>query len=417
MQVGVRSDDAHRDAAAPVELKGISVLVVDDNATNRRIFEKTLEKWQMLPTLVENGADALTAVRAAQQRGEPFRLVLLDANMPEMDGFSVAQHLTQDAHVAAPTIMMLTSSGEPEDAGRCKALGISTYLIKPVRQAALCEAILETLGRTGTREVPAAVASKARPTAALRILLAEDNIVNQRVATGVLEKAGHAITVAENGQIALELLAKQRFDLVLMDMQMPEMGGAEAIVVIRTDERATGAHMPIISLTAHALKGDRERCIEAGADGYVSKPLSPAALFGEIDRVLARPTTTTAAPRSHSMPAGIGNDLLARVGGSEAMLQEVIELFLEDCPKLMNNLREALAAGDADAVYYSAHTLKGSAGNFDAIAVVGLAQRLEARAREGSIDAGRAVFALLEVEIASMMSALAGAGEHLRHAS
>jgi CheY-like chemotaxis protein len=247
----------------------------------------------------------------------------------------------------------------------------------------------------------------------LRVLLAEDNIVNQRVAIGVLEKAGHTVTVAENGLIAVDMFERLPFDVILMDMQMPEMGGAEAIAAIRLREETTGSHIAIVSLTAHALKGDRERCLAAGADGYVSKPVSPAALSAEIGRVMSRGPETPAAPPG----IYVAETLLARVGGSHEMLAEIIGLFLEDSPKLMDVIRQALSAGDANAAYRGAHTLKGSAGNFDAHVAVALAQRLEARAREGNIESANSAFTALEQEMGSLLAALAGTREALQCAS
>jgi signal transduction histidine kinase/DNA-binding response OmpR family regulator len=407
IDVVVLPDDTVESSLPILALRDMAVLVVDDNATNRRIFEKMLEKWEMRPTLVDSGAGALIAVREARHRGEPFALVLLDANMPDMDGFTVAKRLTEDASMPAPTIMMLTSSGEPRDSAQCLELGIATYLIKPVRQVALCEAILETLGRTA--KTPARARAEATRTRPLRILLAEDNVVNQRVALGVLEKAGHTVTLAENGLIALEKIGRAAFDLILMDMQMPEMGGDEAITAIRLREQATGEHIPIVSLTAHALKGDRERCLAAGADGYVSKPVSPVALLSEIERVIGQPATFAAASALH-----VSDTLLARVGGSHEMLHEIIGLFLEDSPRLMEVIRRALSDGDTNAAYRGAHTLKGSVGNFEAHEAVALAQRLEARAHEGDIESAKGAFASLEREMTALDARLAATREALQ---
>jgi signal transduction histidine kinase/CheY-like chemotaxis protein len=410
--VDVLSDELDEHDDLPLAaLRNMPVLVVDDNATNRHIFEKALEKWKMRPALVTNGPDAIVAVREAIERGQPFKLVLLDANMPDMDGFTVAGRLTADGGAKAPTIMMLTSSVETLDALRGRDLGISTYLVKPVSQAALCEAILATLGRTAKAIAPASIA--AAPARPLEILLAEDNIVNQRVAIGVLEKAGHTVTLAENGRIALDLFERTPFDLILMDMQMPEMGGADAIAAIRAREAGTGRNIAIVSLTAHALKGDRERCLATGANGYVPKPISPAALFAEIERVTTRGPSLAAVVPS----VDVTEPLLARVGGSHVMLEEIIGLFLEDAPKLLESIRQALAAGDANAAYRAAHTLKGSVGNFDALLAVALAQRLEARAREGDIAAANGVFASLEAEMHSLQLTLAGTREALQCAS
>jgi two-component system, sensor histidine kinase and response regulator len=415
VQANLLADEAHESDVPLVELHDMRVLVVDDNATNRRIFEKTLETWKMQATLVSNGPDALLAVREAEERGAPFALVLLDANMPGMDGFAVARELIGRAASHPPTIMMLTSSGEPQDSERCRKLGIASFLVKPVEQAALCQAILETLGRTAAKK-SAPVHTEPPKQVSLRILLAEDNVVNQRVAIGVLERAGHHVTLAENGRIALDLCDRGTFDLVLMDMQMPEMGGAEAIIGIRNRERTTGGHIPIVSLTAHALKGDRERCLEAGADGYVSKPIVPAVLFAEIEAAVAGKPAPPADAQSMEAVA-ISDTLLARAGGSHEVLREIIELFLEDSPKLLNDIRTALANDDAQAAYRAAHTLKGSAGNFDAHEAVAIAQRLEARAREGNLEAARAVFARLEVETNALLATLANTGEALKCAS
>ncbi len=403
----VRRDQPPADAL-PSALQGLRVLVVDDNVTNRRIFERTLEKWEVVPTLVDSGYGALAAIRSAAERGAPFGLVLLDANMPGMDGFTVAAQLAE-GRAGAPPVMLLTSSGDLADPERCRDLGIAAYLVKPVRQAALREAMLGVLGGAQTPLSPAApepsqAARRAPSGDALEILLAEDNVVNQRVAIGILEKAGHKVAVADDGRKAVRAFTAGRFDLVLMDMQMPEMGGAEAIALIRAAEAPTGSHTPIISLTAHALKGDRERCLEAGADGYVSKPIVPAELFREIDATLARRSSAGA------VDVWSESGLLARVGGSEQLLHEIIGLFLEDCPQLVEDIRRGLARGDAPAVSRAAHTLKGSAGNFDAKEVTALAQRLEARAREGDLETSRSTFAMLEKTVTEMLSRL----DHIR---
>jgi CheY-like chemotaxis protein len=370
----------------------------------------------MRPTRAESGAEALHAVRAAKGRGDPFRLVLLDAHMPGMDGFTVAQQLKSDP---GPAVMMLTSSGESLDSTRCRALGISTYLVKPVRQAALIQAILAALSPIPAVEAEQTVPAEKPDHAPLNVLLAEDNVVNQRVARALLENAGHHVTIAENGRLAMAALGGAAFDLVLMDMQMPEMGGAEAIEAIRAGELARGGteHLPVISLTAHALKGDRERCLAIGADGYVSKPIAPPILFAEIERVVPHASSPTPAV---AVPSPVGKGLLARVGGSQAVLEEVIGLFLEDCPKLIDAIRAGIAKDDGAAVYRAAHTLKGTVGNFDASDAMTIAQRLEARAREGDFAACRTIFPGLEVAINTLLASLAamtGKGEALPCAS
>jgi signal transduction histidine kinase/DNA-binding response OmpR family regulator len=402
IKVAVRSE--HRAPAVPAALVGRRVLVADDNATNRRIFQKTLEKWQMVPTLVENGLAAIDAVLDAQQRGQPFDLVLLDVNMPGMDGFSTAEQLRDQPDGALPTVMMVTSSDQFGDAQRCKEMGIVAYLVKPVRQAALREAVLATLDtpRRPAEQSRREVKAPAGP--ALRILLAEDNVVNQRVAIGLLTKAGHQVTLAENGRQALDALGTQMFDLILMDMQMPEMSGGEAIMAIRDRERRAGGHIPIIALTAHALKGDRERCLEAGADDYLAKPIVPGTLH---ERIAVLVTAATPDPPPTAFDQARASALLARVGGDPLLFRDVIELFLDDCPNQIDAIRQAIHDQQSDRVYRAAHKLKGSAGNFDAHEVMALLQRLEARARDGDLSTCASVFVEIEAEAERLMSALA----------
>jgi signal transduction histidine kinase/CheY-like chemotaxis protein len=410
--VPVRVDTEGISKSNPPQLIGRSVLIVDDNATNRAIFEKTLTRWQMIPVPVESGAAAIRAVHAAEERGAPYDLVLMDVNMPQMDGFTTAERIKAEAGGTTPTIMMLSSSDQTGDAARCRKMGVACYLVKPVRQAALRAAILKALDGTDMKIDAAAQATAAPQLASLRVLLAEDNVVNQRVAIGILQKAGHTVTLAENGLRALAALEKGTFDLVLMDMQMPEMGGGEAMGAIREGEKTTGRHIPIVALTAHALKGDRERCLEAGADGYVPKPVSPAMLFREIERVLGRHAVPAADPH-----AGVDPEILARVGSDPEVLREIILLFIEDCPKQLDGIRAGLAEGDPDAVYRAAHTLKGSVGNFQAQEIVALLQRLEARAREGDLATAAKIFEQIEGDTKRLMTTLAHTGERLACAS
>ena len=274
-------------APEPMRLREVPVLVVDDNATNRRLLQQVLANWGMQSTLAEGGEAALTILRHAKHARAP--LVLLDAHMPEMDGFAVAEQIKQDPALAGATIMMLTSGGRPGDITRCRELGIATYLIKPIMQADLLDAILTALS-TGTLAAgqPARDLPIAEPHAAhrrLHILVAEDNAVNRRLVVRLLEKRGYLVAAAVNGREALHAMREQEFDLVLMDLQMPEMDGFEVTAEIRRREAALGTHrLPIIALTARALKGDLDRCLAAGMDAYVSKPIEPADLFATIER-------------------------------------------------------------------------------------------------------------------------------------
>ena len=273
----------------PVEpecLHGMRVLVVDDNATNRRILEEVLRSWRMLPTSAASAAEALERIRAANAAGSPYRLVLTDAHMPHMDGFAFAEQIKQDPIAGSTVVMMLTSGDQPEDARRCEQLGIAAYLLKPIKQSELLAAVQLALGIATPRERAAETVERARRMGPLRILLAEDSIVNQKLAVALLEGEGHSVTLVTNGHEALEALEHALFDLVLMDVQMPDMDGLEATTVIRDREKRTGKHLPIIAMTAHALKGDRERCLDAGMDGYIAKPIRALDLFDAIDRLV-----------------------------------------------------------------------------------------------------------------------------------
>jgi signal transduction histidine kinase/CheY-like chemotaxis protein len=279
--------------APPEILRGVKVLVVDDNRTNRRILDGMLKRWEMKPTLVEGGEEAFLELPAAKQAGEPYGLILLDMHMPGMDGFQFVERLRQRPELATATIMMLTSAGHRGDAERCKALGISAYLLKPIRQSELREAIARVLG---AKEQQGAIPLITRyslcdarePSSVLSVLLVEDNAVNQRLATRMLEKRGHRVVLAGNGREALEALEKRVFDLIFMDVQMPEMDGFQAAAAIREKEAGTGTHLPIVALTAHAMEGDRERCLAAGMDGYLTKPIRPRELDDVLGIYLAR---------------------------------------------------------------------------------------------------------------------------------
>jgi len=279
---------------APAELLiGVKVLVVDDNRTNRRILEGMLARWQMKPTSVEGGRLALERLAAAREAGEPFSLILTDMHMPDMDGFALVEEIRRRPELATATIMMLTSAGHRGDAAHCQELGVAAYLLKPIRQSELREAVARVLG---AREQDGAVPLITRfslhdgrePGAFLRVLLAEDNLINQRLAVRLLEKRGHQVAVAATGLEALQALEKESFDLVLMDVQMPEMDGFEATETIRRKEKLTGHHQPVVALTAHAMKGDREKCLARGMDGYLTKPIRPQELDQLLETYMAR---------------------------------------------------------------------------------------------------------------------------------
>jgi PAS domain S-box-containing protein len=273
-------------------LRDLPVLIVDDNATSRRIFQEITLGWQMQPTVAQGGAEALTLLEQAKTAGTPFRLVLLDGQMPGIDGFGVAERIKRDTPSAALSLIMLTSASLRGDAARCRELGISAYLNKPVKRSDLLEAIRDALGSqsaSGQNPPVATIHSLRENSKRLSILLVEDNRVNEILAVRMLEKRGHHVTVARNGRTALAALEQQTPDLVLMDVQMPEMDGFEATATIRQNEQKGGKHLRIIAMTAHAMAGDKERCLAAGMDGYVSKPIQADLLFSAIEQVLSIP--------------------------------------------------------------------------------------------------------------------------------
>jgi CheY-like chemotaxis protein len=276
-------------------LCGLTALVVDDTATNRLILEETLRLWGMWPTAVDCGEAALAELKRAKTAGEPYPLVLLDAQMPGMDGFTVAGQIKREPDLAESTVMMLTSLGHQADAGRCRELGLAYYLVKPVKQSdllrAVCSALVAVRPRVAVPVEPSpptagAVTALAPTTGRLRVLLAEDNAVNQLLAVRLLEKQGHSVTVACDGRQAVDVLSREPFDLALLDIQMPELDGFEVAAAVRAREKSTGKHLPLIALTAHAMQGDRERCLTAGMDGYVTKPIQMAHLTQVMAEVL-----------------------------------------------------------------------------------------------------------------------------------
>ena len=401
--------------AIPAEiLRGMSVLIVDDNATNRRILREMLARWEMCSHEADSGAQALLQLIAAQAAGNPYRLILTDMHMPNMDGFTLVEQLRQIPGLSTLAIMMLTSAGHLGDAERCKKLGITSYLVKPVRKLELLNSILKIVGQTDSvRPCAGSVHEVEAPIgAALHILLAEDNRVNQTVATRILEKMGHSVVLANNGKEALSALATEKFDLVFMDLQMPEMDGLSATRSIREQEKQTHSHLPIIAMTAHALKGDRERCLEGGMDGYVSKPINvkelrdamAAVVPGECGSGLAK-VEPALAPKENVIAWDV-SETLQRLGGDVSLLGEVVQIFLVETPRKLNELREAIAEPAPATVERTAHSLKGELGYLGITGASQRARELEEMGRKNDLQTAPAVFAALEAELVQVLASM-----------
>ncbi len=390
------------------ELLHLPVLLVDDNATNRRILTDLTKGWGMKPLAVDSGAAALEAMKQAEIDDHGFKLAIIDGNMPGMDGFELAEQIKKDPRMAGAMIMMLTSAGQRGDAARCRRLGIVAYLLKPIRKSELLIAILTVLGQRSAGFTPDLVTrySLREASRKLRILVAEDNQVNQVVVLRMLTKMGHTVEIARNGLEAVSLTAAESFDLMFMDVQMPEMDGLTATRNIRGREKKTGLHIPIIAMTAHAMKGDKERCLEAGMDGYISKPVSSKEIADLISTVAVTETakqTLTGIQASPAQPIAWDHaKALERVDGDEQLLQEVVQIFLEESPKQLASLRQAVDAGDWDLLERAAHSLKGELGYLAVPDACQNARVLEQMGRNRNLEQAGEALAVLEKEVSAL---------------
>jgi PAS domain S-box-containing protein len=410
---------SHQPARAPTlptsKIQGLRVLVVDDNSTNRRILKGFLDRMHMFSTSVASGEEALVALDEAHAADHPFDMAILDVLMPFMDGFQLAERIRGDDRFDDLVLITLTSAGRRGDGARCEQLGIGSYLLKPITPTELRDAIRLTVGREREPATEMGVVTRHSLREAwqrLRVLLAEDNQVNQRLALAILDRLGHAVQVVSNGREALEALDSAEFDLVLMDIQMPEMGGLEATRHIRDREAKEGGHLPIVAMTAHAMAGDRERFLAAGMDEYISKPISQERLR-EVVRNLGQPGSGAPAvsepasvasaeagvePPSESNGPGAAfnrTELMERVESDLDLLSTLVGVFKADRPNLLGAIEEAIAAGDAEALTAAAHTIKGALSVFGAEPARAIAERLELSSWKGEVETAPDLYAEL----------------------
>ena len=407
--------ESEKEQIAGQTLPGLDVLVVDNNQVSRSAIAEMLANWHMNPILAEGGAEALDILDVALRAGRPFPILLLDAHMPASDGFQVMERIQRNPGLAGGVIMLVSASRQVADAALCRQLGVKQCLAKPIGQSELLDAILLCVGvRTAEKHliessVPVQEQPKGR---SLQILLCEDNPVNQKLAIRLLEKAGHHVTLANTGLqgvTAWESAGTPGFDVVLMDIQMPEMDGIEAMAAIRTREKNSGRHVPIIAMTAHAMRGDKEKYLASGMDGYISKPIQPSELFAEIERCLV--------PEGGEAPMKKISDgpheqidrksLFERVEGDEALLAEMIHLFEQDAPKLLSAMRAALERGDMAVLERSAHSLKGAASNLSAQRTAAAALQVETDASNGNLESVKASLENVEQAVARLLPSLA----------
>jgi signal transduction histidine kinase/HPt (histidine-containing phosphotransfer) domain-containing protein len=428
-------------------LRGARALVVEDNATCRSTLAEMLASWEMDVTALAGGAVALERLAMNGDAHAPFAVALIDADMPVVDGFELAREIkTRFADQVEHTVMLLTSGDRSGDIGRCEKLGLDAYLMKPINQSELFDTLAEVLrcGVHDAAEATATAAAGAADLSPLRVLLAEDSLYNQKLAVALLERKGHQVVVANNGAQAVELSRTQPFDLVLMDVQMPEMDGLEASRAIREREAGAGlvphsaGRLPIVAMTAQALKGDREKCLEAGMDDYLTKPVRAAQLYETMAEVVTRareagrpaalpgrqlaaaePSRGAEAPASKTADRAQTNGgtrafaaALKAVDGDAALLQEIARAFLAESPRLLEQIEGAIADTDAPLLHRAAHTIKGGLRLFGADAAYELACRLEGLGRSGDIQSAGEPFENLKqvvVELQQDLSVFAAA--------
>jgi two-component system sensor histidine kinase/response regulator len=414
-----RSKDISVLRPKPQDLSGMPVLIVDDNYTYRILLQEMITSWGLVPTITANGKEAIDRFNRAFGSGTPYRLILLDMQMPEIDGFDVAKIIKNAPSGKDVRIILLSSIGQRGDCDRCKEIGISGYLPKPIKQSELLDAIMMTMG-LASEETPTVITRHKvyEERKSLNILLAEDNLINQTVAIKLLETRGHRVTLAANGIEAVDAFKKGDFDLILMDIQMPQMDGFEATRAIRHlmlekyDSEGRMSHIPIIAMTAHAIRGDREKCIDAGMDDYVSKPIKPEALYSVINKVAhksqsqkerKRPQplqgSKTFSPKTFDL-AGAMETVL----GNEDLFRKIAGMFIENCSDYIAKIKKGITENDAGILEREAHGLKGAVGSFSAKEAYEAAYRFEKLGKEGKIATAEEEIGNLEKAVNELAS-------------
>ncbi len=436
-----RADEEVTNLSAELStLHELPVIVIDDNRTNQIICEEMLINWGMKPTSVDGGQDGLDAIERAAKAGAPYKLALVDVMMPGMDGLQMVEQLRARRMAESMKIIVLSSASRPEDKSRARELGIEYCMTKPVAQSDLLNSITTVMGTASIEDtsMSASLAERSEEFVPRNILLAEDGAVNRRVAVTLLEKRGHVVTAVENGRLAVDAYRSQEFDLILMDVQMPELDGFEATAEIRKSEAASEGHIPIVAITAHAMKGDRQRCLDAGMDDYISKPFRPHELYSTIERLTASESETTEAKLVHELSGSASlfvkpmpadkpkpdaailpkkptqsvfdyDSALENVGGSEQIFVEMVDLFQLECPKQMDELQQAYQSGNAEAVMRAAHTLKSSVALFGAEAATTAARNIETLGSAGKLDDYPAAWEELKMQVENLLEALSQA--------
>lgn len=406
-RLSIQDEGAESAVETGPNLEGMRVLVVDDHRESRQIVGEMLANWRLAPVLAADGEHALEEMKRAADEGRPFGLVIIDGVMPEMDGFALVERVRRESALGGAIVMVLAPAMPAGVGQRCHDLGIAAMVTKPVAQSELLDAILVAVDGGKTSPASKSPAPSAPDSAAgLRILLAEDNVINRAVVTGMLEKDGHVLIHATNGREAVEIASSDpEIDVILMDVQMPEMDGLEATRRIRGLEQAGARHIPIVAMTAHAMAGDRERCLEAGVDEYLAKPVRKESLLNVLAGISGTGGVSSATAEDPSA-AFTRASLLAKFDENEELVSHLAGLFMENTPRLMDDLREAIAAGDPPALYRTAHALLSSLGAFGADEAHRIARELEELGRSGSVSGAEKLFAALEGEVATIYRAL-----------